>query len=235
MSLAGTLQAASPGLIGFDSDTAIASDVARQFAAQGFHFCLRYVSQGPQPPSDLSIGEANAILDAGLALMPVQHAHLPNWQPTRSLGDSDGAFATRNSHLIGFPPGVNVWCDLEGIASGARADDVIAYCNAWYAAVKTGGYLPGLYVGYDTQLNAQQLGSLKFQAYWRSQSVVPNVAGRGFQLLQLYPSVTRNGIKIDFDVTQNDYKDGQAHWLVRKSQRLPTAADKARRKGRRRT
>lgn len=215
MPLAGTVQTAAPGLLGFDSNTVITSKVARQFAAQGYSFCLRYVSRGPQAPDDLSTAEADVILDAKLALMPVQHVRKPSWQPSAALGERDGTFAAQNCTSIGFPPGLNVWCDLEGVKPGTSTDDVIGYCNAWYVAVKSAGYLPGLYVGYSAILNDQQLANLKFQNYWRSQSNVPNVSARGYQLIQLFPEVTRNGVPIDIDVTQDDYKKGQVHWLVR--------------------
>ncbi len=215
MALAGTVQGAAPGLLGFDSNAVISANVARQFAAQGYIFCIRYVSRGPQSKDDLSAAEANVILDAKLALMPVQHVRAPGWQPSAALGDKDGTFAARNSSLVGFPPGINVWCDLEGIKNGTSADDVIGYCNAWYVSVKSAAYLPGLYVGANAILSDQQLANLKFQNYWRSQSNVPNVRSRGYQLIQLFPEVTRNRIGIDIDVTQNDYKEGQVQWLVR--------------------
>ena len=215
MALAGTVQSAAPGLLGFDANTVITSNVARQFAAQGYSFCIRYVSRGPQPQGDLSASEATIILDAKLALMPVQHVRVPGWQPSPALGEKDGTFAAQNSSLVGFPPGVTVWCDLEGIKNGSSADDVIGYCNAWYVAVKSAAYVPGLYVGANAILSDQQLANLKFQNYWRSQSNVPNVRSRGYQLIQLFPEVTRNGIGIDIDVTQNDYRNGQVQWLVR--------------------
>lgn len=215
MALLGGVQSAVPGLLGFDSNTVITSTVAQMFVAQGYHFCLRYVARGPQPPGDLSIGESNVILDAGLALMPVQHGRPSGWEPSAGLGESDGTFAAQNCNRIGFPPGISVWCDLEGVKKGVKTDDVIGYCNAWYVAVKKVGYLPGLYVGPKAMLNDQQLANLKFQKYWRSQSNVPNVGSRGYQLVQLYPSVIRNGIGIDIDVTQNDYKNGQVQWLSR--------------------
>lgn len=227
MVLAGTVQSAAPGLLGFDSNAVITSNVARQFAAQGYSFCIRYVSRGPQPQDDLSAAEANVILDAKLALMPVQHARVPGWQPSAALGEKDAAFATQNSSLVGFPPGINVWCDLEGVKSGTSADDVIGYCNAWYVSVKNAGYLPGLYVGDNTILSDQQLANLKFQNYWRSQSNVPNVRSRGYQLIQLFPELTRNGIAIDIDVTQDDYKNGQVKWLVRVGEKSSDAFRRA--------
>lgn len=234
MALAGIVQSAAPGLLGFDSDTVITANVARQFAAQGYSFCVRYVSRGPQPQDDLSTTEASGILDAKLALMPVQHVRVPGWQPSAALGEKDGTFAAQNSSLVGFPPGVNVWCDLEGVKNGTSAGDVIGYCNAWYIAVKSAAYLPGLYVGANAILSDQQLGNLKFQNYWRAQSNVPNVRSRGYQLIQLFPEVTRNGIGVDIDVTQDDYKKGQVQWLVRAGEKSSDTVRKAAKKPKRR-
>jgi hypothetical protein len=215
MSLEGSVQSAITGLLGFDANTVITPDVAQTFFAQGYRFCVRYLSRGPEPASDLSAAEAEDILQAGLALMAVQHVRKAGWQPTGALGQQDGQAAGQNATDVGFPAGVSIWCDLEGVQPGAAAQDVIDYCNSWFTAVAAAGYLPGLYVGFASGLNEQQLFSLKFQHYWRSQSNVPNVGSRGYQMIQLFPEVTRNGIAIDIDVTQADFKQGQVKWLVR--------------------
>jgi hypothetical protein len=68
-------------------------------------------------------------------------------------------------------------------------------------------------VGDSTLLNEQQLSNLKFRNYWRSQSNVPNTR-RGYQMIQLFPETTVNGIGIDFDITQHDYHGDQAKWLA---------------------
>ncbi|BBL71702.1 hypothetical protein MoryE10_23080 [Methylogaea oryzae] len=153
---------------------------------------------------------------AGLALMAVQHVAPAGWTPSAALGTSNGVNAAANAKSVGFPSSVNVWLDLEGVNNAASSADVIAYCNAWYAAVQSAGYVPGIYVGSESLLTSQQLySSLSFQHYWRSQSNVPNVESRGYQLIQLYPSLTVNGVDIDVDVTQNDYKNGQVLWLAK--------------------
>lgn len=215
MSLEGSVQSAITGLLGFDANTVITADIAQTFFAQGYRFCLRYLSRGAEPASDLTASEAEDILQSGLALMAVQHVRPAGWQPTGSLGQQDGQAAGQNAADVGFPPGVSVWCDLEGVQVGTAAQNVIDYCNSWFTAVAGAGYVPGLYVGFGCELNEQQLFDLKFQHYWRSQSNVPNVGSRGYQMVQLFPEVTRNGIGIDIDVTQSDFKQGQAQWLVR--------------------
>jgi len=215
MSLDGSVQSATTGLLGFDANTVITSEIAQTFFAQGYRFCLRYLSRGPEAPGDLAAAEAEAILQSGLALMAVQHVRQAGWQPNGALGQQDGQAAGQNAADVGLPAGVSIWCDLEGVQAGTPAQNVIDYCNSWFTAVAGAGYLPGLYVGFGCGLNEQQLFNLKFQHYWRSQSNVPNVGGRGYQMIQLFPEVTRNGIGIDIDVTQSDFKQGQAQWLVR--------------------
>ncbi|HET9364918.1 MAG TPA: DUF1906 domain-containing protein [Candidatus Angelobacter sp.] len=215
MSLEGSVQSAITGLLGFDSNTVITAAAAQNFFAQGYRFCLRYLSRGPESPSDLSAPEAEVILQSGLALMAVQHVRKAGWQPTGALGQQDGQDAAQNASDVGFPSGVSIWCDLEGVLSGTVAQDVIDYCDSWFTEVANAGYVPGLYVGSSCVLNEQQLFNLKFQHYWRSQSNVPNVGSRGYQMIQLFPEVPVNGIKVDIDVTQSDFKQGQVKWLVR--------------------
>ena len=216
MALSGEVQSAAPGLLGFDTNSRVTLRVAGQFASQGFRFCIRYISRETERADDLSATEADAILGAGLALVPVQHVQRPPWQPTAQLGTQYGTSAAQNCQKIGFPPGIIVWCDLEGVATGTAATRVIDYCNAWYADVKNAGYVPGIYVGAGTILDNRQLSALNFQAYWRSQSNVPNV-NRGYRLVQLFPSLARNGILIDVDVTQDDYRNEQVRWLARQA------------------
>jgi hypothetical protein len=215
----GTVQSAPVGSLGFDVNAVLTSEFAQGFVAQGFKFCLRYISRGIEVGTDLTSTEAEHILNTGLALMPVQHVRRPGWIPSAAIGTQDGQHAANNASTIGFPVGVNVWCDLEGVALGTSAQAVIEYCNAWLEAVNAAGYLPGLYVGFQTLLNEQQLFQLKFQHYWRSQSNVPNLGKRGYQMIQLFPEIQVNGLKVDVDITQTDYKGGGPQWLIRTNNR----------------
>lgn len=134
--LPGNVRSAPSGALGFDSDTVITSSVAQQFAQQGYQFCVRYLSlTAGQDPGDLSAAEADSILSVGLALIPVQHVRSPGWTPSGSLGQQDGTNAASNALSIGFPQGVNVWCDVEGVSSSATAQQVIDYCNSWFSAI----------------------------------------------------------------------------------------------------
>lgn len=215
MVLPGSIQAAPDGAMGFDADTRISANVAQQFVNQGYSFCVRYLSRGiGQAPGDLSAAEAGGILAAGLGLMAVQHVRQVGWEPNAALGQGDGTHAAGNAAAIGFPPGVNIWCDLEGVAGDAAAADVIGYCNAWFAAVAARGYVPGLYVGANCILDGQQLYDLAFQHYWKSISDVPVLPARGYQLTQTMVPGLVNGIGIDKDVAKTDGEGGQALWLA---------------------
>ena len=212
MSLPGEVEGAIGSVPGFDSDTTISLALAQQCYALGYKFCVRYLSLGQEAPGDLSAQEATDILNSGLALMPVQHFRTAS-SPNQSLGRQDGQNATANAQSVGFPAGVNLWCDLEGVDPAAQAQDVIAYCEAWYQAANAAGYVPGLYVGAGALLTGQQLYDLSFQHYWQSASIVPDIPTRGYQLLQLWPPISINGVWIDLDVAQNDNLGGQAQWL----------------------
>ena len=213
MSLPGEVQGAISSVPGFDCDTPLSADRARQFFAQGYKFCLRYLSRRQASSKDLTELEATGILNSGLALMPVQHARRQGWSANQALGRQDGQEASGNAKTIGFPDRVSLWCDLEGENSSAEAQDVIDYCEAWYEAVSATGYIPGLYVGVGELLTGQQLYDLPFQHYWRAQSQVPDIPSRGYQVIQLGPSIQINGVWIDLDVAQSDKEGGAAQWL----------------------
>jgi len=213
MSLPGQVEAAAPSVPGFDCDTTLSASQARAFYTEGYKFCFRYLSRTAESARDLSEVEATCILNSGLALMPVQHVRSRGWAPSQNLGQQDGQNAARNAEAVGFPAGVSLWCDLEGVNGAEPAQEVIEYCQAWYEAVQTAAYVPGLYVGASVVLTGQQLSDLSFQHYWRSQSRVPDIPTRGYQLIQLFPSISINGVGVDIDIAQNDKQGGQAQWL----------------------
>ncbi|HEV7588741.1 MAG TPA: DUF1906 domain-containing protein [Longimicrobium sp.] len=220
-SLPGVVQNAPSGLKGFDANTPISASTAAAFHANGYRFCVRYVGRTAMASYDLTSTEAKTILEAGLALMVVQHVLDPGWNPTESLGQEYGANAATFTRQIGVPPGVNVWCDLECVANGTAASDVIAYCNAWASQVSAAGYVPGLYVGYEPGLSSQQLyDDLQIDHYWGAYNIdgddIP--APRGLQLEQkVGTGGTIGGVSTesyDDDVTMTDKLGGTAVWLT---------------------
>jgi len=214
MTLPGTVKAAEAGLLGFDTDSVVTATTAATFFNQGFRFCVRYLSRvAKQGSSDLTRQEALDILGAGLALLTVQHVRMEGWTPTVELGASDGVHAAYHGFTLGFPAGVSIWCDLEGVSGATAAQPVIDYCNAWFDAVAAAGYVPGLYVGAQAILDGHALHALKFSHYWKSLSTVPDIPVRGYQMIQSHEHVA-NGISIDEDRTQNDLLGGAVIWLA---------------------
>ena len=203
------LALAIPGAIGFDTDTPLDATTAAGFVAAGYHFVCRYVSRDAPEPGDLTSTEVGIILAAGLALMVVQHAPEPDWTPSAALGKVWGEAAVSNLRALSLPPGVMIWKDHEGVATGSSSSDVAAHVNAWSAAL-AGAAEPGLYVGYDCGLNAQQLYyDLTLSRYWKSLSNVPAPALRGFCMEQ-----TVGGTTFDIDVVASDAHGGVPTWLI---------------------
>ena len=213
ITLPGTVQQAAAGLSGFDANQVLTANDAQALKNAGYDFCIRYIPRTANLQNgNLTNREAADILNAGLALMAVQHVAMPGWAPNTSLGTAYGSYAATYAQQVGLPAGINIWCDLEGVATGTPAADVIAYCQAWYVEVRTAGYVPGIYVGYDTMLTPQQLyNDLSFQHYWRAYNG-PQVATRGFQLMQ-HTEKTVSGITIDPNTTQSDNMDAAVVWL----------------------
>src|ERR1700733_11147613 len=129
--LPGTVQQATAGSSGFDVNSILSAADALNLKGAGYDFCIRYVPRtAALAAGNLTNAEALAILGAGLALMPVQHVSLPGWQPNTNLGTAYGNFAAHYAaQVVNLPRGMNVWCDLEGVATGTAAEDVIAYCQ----------------------------------------------------------------------------------------------------------
>lgn len=187
--LPGTVQQAADGLRGFDIDQIISAQQAKDFKNAGYDFCIRYVPRtadlAASTHTNLTYDEGQGILNAGLALMVVQHTRNEGWAPTAALGTADGLYAVQYAEMVGLPQGVNIWCDLEVVAAHTAATDVIAYCQAWYHAVADGGFVPGVYVGYGIVLSDDQLyNALSFQHYWRAYNAEVTPSVRGYQLLQ---------------------------------------------------
>ncbi|HTQ14553.1 MAG TPA: glycoside hydrolase domain-containing protein [Rhizomicrobium sp.] len=210
--LPGTVQAAPPGTLGFDCDFTLTAQDVSTYVSDGYKYCIRYItrSQPTEQPGDLTTSEALTILSGGLSLMAVQHVAASPWVPTPQLGTQYGQNAVSCSREVGLPPGMNIWLDLEGVATGTPSQDIIDYCNNWFAQLAGAGYVPGLYVGANCGLNGDELyWDLVCQHYWRSGSSVPDVAVRGYQMFQRI-----TGGDIDQDATRTDNLGGTVLWLT---------------------
>jgi hypothetical protein len=216
MTLSGSIRNAPAGMKGFDANVTISASVAKQFVQAGYQFAVRYVGRTQMASHDLTTAEANTLLDAGLALMTVQHVQSGEWMPSGDLGTTYGRNAGQFTAAIGFPPGVNVWLDLESLSSSASSADVIAYCNNWYAQVAAAGFTPGVYVGWQPMLSNNELYSkLKFQHYWGAYNVDAVIPVRGWVMKQSPAHTQVAGIDHDDNLTHVDGAGGQVMWLAR--------------------
>lgn len=217
--LPGTVQAAPAGVKGFDVNIIVDGKQAVAFWEAGFRFALRYVGRVEMDPKkDLTTAEAEMLLSKGFALMPVQHVEKDHgWMPTADKGVLYGTNAAKFAQQIGFPQGVNVWMDLEGVSRSASPEDVDAYCRSWYAAVAAARYEPGVYVGDQPGLTARELYALPFRHYWRAYNLNDDLVPhpRGYQLIQSSSSVPVGKVGGDYDVdtTYVDAMGGQVLWL----------------------
>jgi hypothetical protein len=160
MPLDGHVYAATNGLKGLDVNRRVTADEAAALVEHGYRFAVRYVRRKRKNSYDLTGKEARAILAAGLGLMVVQHVAPEPWTPSAIIGSTYGNTAAAEAELIGVPPGVTVWCDLEGVAADVSAKAVLDFCNRWHSKVAAAGFVPGLYVGYGAGLDPDQLYSL---------------------------------------------------------------------------
>lgn len=200
----GTVKSAVAGMIGFDVNAPLPTNKYVEFKEAGNSFAIRYIPRTPALiKGNLTAVEIESVISSGLALSLVQHVPLPGWQPSEELGKEYGEYAGTYCEQIGLPKGVNVWLDLEEVSSSATAQQVIDYCQAWYVAVLSHGFLPGLYVGWNVIISPEQLYSkLSYKNYWRAYNGGA-VATRGFQLIQ-ETEKTLNGITYDPNHVQID-------------------------------
>lgn len=190
---------------GFDVDQPLSAEQCKVFVDNNYRFVIRYIPRAaPLAAGNLTAAEIQTILTSGLSLGVVQHVSPDNWLPTAALGTEYGEFAGQYATEIGLPPHTIIWMDLEMVSLSVTADDVIAYSNAWYAAVAEANYIPGLYVGWRMNLTSQQLYSnLSFRNYWKGYNADISVATRGYQLTQ-HPQQSLNGIQFDPDTVSAD-------------------------------
>jgi len=212
----------STGTIGVDKTGAIiSSSAAKQLYSLGYRFALRDIGVPTKPdPGQLNANEVTGLLGAGMAVSVFQL----NWQQTSftsSQGTADGQYLVNQVMACGIPrsPTLTLWFDLEG-GMGGNATNLLAYINAWAAAVVDGGFAAGMYTGTNpggsSPLSQQQISNLaNVHAYWQAAMLLPySMPARGYQIYQLYPqSLTIAGIPVDVDVLQSDfYKSSPTFW-----------------------
>lgn len=201
-----------PGSILADTDTKLTAKTAAALKALGYAGVIRYVGRlMPQSADDLDATELQAILEAGLGLMVVQHCPL-SFTPSAALGTAYGQVAVADAQAAGYLPGGQIWIDFENCLTAVGAT---AYLNAWCRVVIAGGYFPGLYGGADSPLSGDQLyWDVIATRYWRAGSRdAPMIPYRGICMQQSLSS-TAAGINIDRNVVMRDNFGGLPIWNI---------------------
>lgn len=213
----GSLPAGSKG---FDCNCPVSLRQAQGFVNHKYKFAMRYIPRLTSHPNDLTLGELVLLLQAGLAVGPVQHvASETAWSPTPGLGVQYGQGAVLACQRLGVPTGVTVWCDLEGVLWGTPAPSIISYVNSWALALEGAGFLPGLYVGWHNLLTPLQLYHLRVKAYWGAYNLNRDQepAVRSLQMKQLsakpedmFPTCP----DIDVDIVKTDLLGGTPTFML---------------------
>jgi hypothetical protein len=213
MSLNGMLSTAEDRTLGFDCNQVLTPAQVAAFLADGYKFVFRYIPRVARAIYDLTPDEAQMILDAGMGLGIVQHVAGEGWDALADKGRLYGSTAAAQATELGFPKGMCVWCDLEGVDATDSDEQVIAYCDEWHRMVNGAGYNAGLYVGWRTLLSGAQIHDLPFRHYWSAFNLnideVPTV--RGVQIKQGREKVA-HGVKFDPDVASADLI-GERAWF----------------------
>ena len=192
---------------GFDINSKLTLNLAKQFKAAGMDFVGRYVGRDKMSTSiDLDAAETNNIMAANLMLLVVQHCPIPPWVPTKDLGVQWGKNAVLFAQQAGYQQGKILYLDLEGIKAGTPIQVIKDYCNYWYDNVYK-AYTPGQYDGYDIFLSPDDLYGLKVANYWRAFGTIPDVSTRGYSMLQ-QKQQTLFGLQFDPDVLSYDNLGG---------------------------
>jgi len=199
------VQAAAAGHLCIDVDEPLDGATCTFFKNYGVRGVWRYLS-------DVTLAEAQTITSSGLILYFVNHSRLPGWIPSADDGALDAKRDIADLKRLGVPAGVHVFFDLEGVG-GASPSNLIAHLNAWASAIKTGGYIAALYVGYQALLTSAQLYALPdVHLYWHGASRVEDIAGAeagpacGWSVYQgSIVDVQMFGVEIDWDFIGGDF------------------------------
>jgi hypothetical protein len=152
-------------------------------------------------------------LQAGLGVMLVQGYYVGAW-PVLAQAGIRAQQAVSFAKSINYLKGGTIFLDFESCMTSYT--EAAAWINSWAKIVTGSGYFPGIYVGAPEPLSGEQLYNLLvgMMHYWKSESTVPMVARRGYQVIQESCNVMQNGVFIDIDRIQMDNLGGLPHGIV---------------------
>jgi hypothetical protein len=183
--------------------SSIVNDIAiKAVKAAKYLGIARYVPlPGVSAAEDISEAELDRILGADLLSWPVQHSRYSGWDPADHDGEADARVACAHAKAAGYPPGVHMALDLEGIWGSGLS--TIVFAKGWQHVVLEEGFRAMLYVGYGVPLHPLDLYSLPgFDQYW-SDAGNRDVDVRGCSIHQKQ-SLSLAGVKFDADIVAPD-------------------------------
>lgn len=196
-----------------DTNVRLGPEVLTNVKNAGFAGVVRYL---PLPnvsgAKDVSADEVDAIMEAGLGLMLVQHVRFPHWDPRDHAGAIDANVAVSYAVQAGYMPGAHIFLDLEGILAGT-GKATKRFAEAWAATILAAGYLAGCYVGFDVPLSPQDLYFLHgINSYW-SDAGPRSVDVRSFAIKQ-HAGIVIAGVPFDPDSVQPDRRGETPFWMI---------------------
>lgn len=211
------------GTKGFDANQQLTAKAAVLFFKLKHRFAIRYVPRVKWHDGDATKDELQRILASGLAVGLVQHVAKPGWVATEQLGRDYGKFAADQAAGMGYPLSANLWCDAESVAHpNSDANQMADFANAWWTEVSLVGFIPGMYVGYQSGLTALGWSTqTRYTSFWSSYNLdsdkIP--ANRGVQMRQMVahpqdmpPGWTRQ--TMDCDIVHADAVGGTPMWML---------------------
>lgn len=202
-----------PDALVFDTEFPCSLATLLALKAVGFRGGVRTVTaETAAHPTDVTAREVADFMAAGLGLMLYQRPREPGWLPSMALGRADAAVFVAKANRAGYLPGGSAWDDLEGI--GGNASATIGYANEKAVDLRTAKFAPGDYVGFDVPLTGDELyHALVVPCYWRSLSDVPDVAKRGYAMVQIAENAQVAGTVVDVNLVRADKLGGRPSWM----------------------
>lgn len=192
-----------PGTRGVDTYSTVTKGQACWLKANGYDFVVRYLG-------NLSPEERDVLLDKGLAIGLVTFAK--EWS---------GMLALQHLARLAIPSNATVFLDVEDVEMNAQT--LIGAIQTWSRPIVGGGFDPGCYFGAKCLLTSEEMYALpQTRKYWHSCSRVVDRFGKeaapqcGWVMRQLFPPdvVLPCGLKVDFDVVEDDYSSRKVHLVA---------------------
>lgn len=195
-----------PGVSGelvCDTYAVVRADTAARLKASGVAGVVRYLD-------NLTAGELQGLLAAGLKVGFVSSCRRTGWIPSKSMGQSDGASALARLRALAIPVGPHAQADCEGM--GGTGQGLIDYLNGRGSVIKAAQYRHAEYEGWGHKTNPY--ASIDTNGYWAAMAIAEPRPACGWFMVQLMPgNQSRCGVVVDLNIVQQDSR-GRVPYFV---------------------